>query len=688
MSPTSTPPPSAARGVIPTAPRSVRSLVDPGEGQQSHAPHGKLSALTLGALGVVFGDIGTSPLYTLKECILGDHTPKPTTPEEAVLSVLGILSMIFWSLTMVVSVKYLSFIMKADNHGEGGILALLALAPERLCAGKGVRKVRWVAIIVLIGAGLLYGDGMITPAISVLSAVEGLKVPGDLQAAAGIPPGHFFLLLKKAVVPLTCIILIGVFAIQKRGTGSVGRYFGPIMLLWFITIGGLGAYHLIGNPRVLMALSPHYAVLYFRQHGLHAFGVLGGVVLAITGGEALYADMGHFGARPIRLAWWFVAMPGLVLNYFGQGALLLRDPKGIIDASATFNPFYATVLQWGVVPLYALVGLATAATIIASQALISGAYSLTSQAIQLGYFPRVTVRHTSRDAEGQIYIPYINWLLMISCVFLVLWKEESQKLAAAYGIAVTGTMGITSIVYYVVARNTWGWSFWKAGSLVALFLCFDLTFFGANAVKFFEGGWFPIAVGAAFFAVMFTWRIGRAHLGDYILNRSPKMDEFLENLDKRLTARIPGVGVFMASNSARVPPVLAHHADRIRVLHETVILFTSVTEHVPNVPVERRLETQDIGFGFYRVIARCGFMETPNVPELIAEAAERLEIAIEPSRMTYYLGRETFLASGKGRMGKWSEMLFGFLSRNAQPATMYFGIPPEQVIELGTQIDL
>ncbi|WP_394822664.1 potassium transporter Kup [Pendulispora albinea] len=651
-------PPSRPR----PASRSIHSLADIGLLDKEH-PEKTVSvrALTLAALGVVFGDIGTSPLYTLRECVHAAERGGPPTQE----GILGLLSLMFWSLTMVVAVKYLGFIMRADNHGEGGILALLALVPEKLRAPSG-HRLGWVAVLVLVGAALLYGDGIITPSISVLSAVEGLELAAHS--------------LKPAVVPITCAILIGLFYIQRRGTADVGRFFGPIMLLWFGTLFVLGVIHIVQNPTVLWALSPIHAVRFFVQHSWHGFLTLGAVVLCVTGGEALYADMGHFGARPIRLAWSLFAMPSLVINYFGQGALVLAHPEALA------NPFFSQVPSG---PLtYALVVLAAMASVIASQAMISGAYSLTHQAVQLGYFPRVTVKHTSHETEGQIYIPQINWGLMVTCLIVVLQFQKSSALAAAYGMAVTGSMTITSIVYYVVVRRTWGWSRWKAVPLLVLFLCFDIPFFSSSILKFFEGGYIPVLIGASIFAVMITWKKGRSLLAEYIVKRSPPMDEFLAGLHQRLFARIPGTAIFMASNSGRVPPILFHHAQRIRVLHDTVILLTVVTEHVPVADEERRLEVQDLGEGFYRVIARCGFMEAPNVPQILLEASSLCGVPIDFSHMTYYVGRETFLASGGGKMGRWSEMLFAFLSRNAQPATRYFGIPHDHVVELGTQIDL
>jgi KUP system potassium uptake protein len=636
----------------------MRSLPDIGNDGQGHGPSGSVVALTVAALGIVYGDIGTSPLYTMRECAIaqGGHLGRT--------ELLGVLSLVFWALTMVVTVKYLSFITRADNRGEGGIFALLALVPEKLRAPRPGGRIALVALLVLVGASLLYGEGIMTPAISVLSAIEGLEVATDK--------------LEDAVVPLTCIILIGIFSIQKRGTGSVGALFGPVMLVWFFTLAGLGTYHIVKNPVVLQAVSPLHAVHFFAADPKHAFVLLGSVVLAITGCEALYADLGHFGRRPIVMGWSLIAMPALLLNYFGQGALLLNEPN-------LEHPFYALVPRGPFT--YALVALATMATIIASQALISGAYSLTHQAVQLGYFPRVTVKHTSHHAEGQIYVPQINWGLMVSCLILVVTFQKSTRLAAAYGMAVTGTMTITSLIYFVVATKTWKWSFWRAAPIVGLFLIFDLTFLGACTLKFFKGGYIPVIVGSAFFFMMLTWKIGRSLLAEHIVSRSPPMNDFLRDLDKRLGGRSPGTGVFMASNSQRVPPILFHHAERIRVLPQTVILLTVVTEHVPVVD-DGRLATESLGSGFYRVIARQGFMEAPNVPEILQEAMMRLDLAESFKHVTYYVGRETFIASGRGKMGRYSESLFAFLSRNAQPATMYFGIPPDQVVELGTQIDL
>ena len=622
-------------------------------------PHGgSTSKLALAALGIVFGDIGTSPLYTLKECLSEQHgVPR------AAENTLGVLSLIFWALMLVVTVKYLTFIMRADNRGEGGILALLALLPEKLRTQKG-GGIGWVALLVIIGAALLYGDGMITPAISVLSAVEGLEIATPA--------------FKPYIIPLTCGVLLGLFSIQRHGTGGVGRLFGPVMLVWFATIGGLGAWHIVKYPGVLAALSPVHAVSFFVRHGGRGFAVLGSVVLAVTGGEALYADMGHFGSRPIRLSWLAFVMPALVLAYFGQGALVLAQPE-----LATQNPFFAMVPTGGWT--YALVGLSAAATVIASQALISGAFSLTHQAVQLGFFPRVTVRHTSSEAEGQIYVPEINWLLAIACIALVLAFKESSKLAAAYGIAVTGTMGITSIVYFLVTRQTWGWPVSKAAPLLVLFLAFDIPFFASNILKFMEGGYVPVLVAVAFLVVMVNWKTGRRILAEAIAAKSPPLEGFMKDLK---VPRVPGAAVFMSSNPQGTPPVLYHHASRIGVLHETLLMLTVTVDHVPTVADAERITTEALGGGFYRIVARFGFMETPDVPVLVERACAQLALAVDPHKVTYYLGRETFLATPKGKMGALSESLFSYLSRNSVTATSYFAIPSEQVVELGSQIDL
>ncbi len=619
--------------------------------------HSSTTKLVLMAAGVVFGDIGTSPLYALKECIDPDHGVRPT---EA--NLLGILSLVFWSLTMVVTVKYLTFIMKADNRGEGGILALLALAPSRR---KDATRIGWIAGLVIFGAALLYGDGVITPAISVLSAVEGLAV-GTTR-------------LTPAIVPLTVVILFGLFWVQRRGTARIGGVFGPIMVVWFLTLAVLGAIQIARYPAVLVAVNPAYAARFFAHHGFDGFLVLGSVVLVITGGEALYADMGHFGRSPIRVAWFALVMPALLINYFGQAAGVLQNP------AAAGNPFYAVVPQ---VLIYPMVLLSTAATIIASQALISGAYSLTRQAVQLGFCPRVTIVHTSDEAEGQIYVPEVNVALAIACICLVLSFKESSALAAAYGIAVTGTMAITSIVYFVVLTRAWHWPLWKAGALVAVFLSFDIPFFAANAMKFMNGGWFPIAVGLAIFLVMTTWKTGRMYLGKSLADKMLPIDVFVEDIKVHGPHRVAGAAVFMASNPKGVPIVLLHHWKHNQVLHETVVLLSVLSEPIPEVRSKDRLAVRDFGQGLFQITAHYGFMETPNVPRILRDAEKYFGVPYVPARTSYYLGRETLLTSGTSKMFRWRKALFSFVSRNSRSATQYFGIPPDRVVELGMQINL
>ena len=623
------------------------------EARAEHGPRGKLLPLAVGAIGVVFGDIGTSPLYTLQMAAASNRSHE---------DILGVLSLIFWGLTIVVAVKYLTFIMRADNRGEGGILALLALIPT------ATKRLTWITLMVVVGAALLFGDGVITPAISVLSAIEGLRLVAPDVFSVGI------------VVAITIAILVGLFAIQRQGTATIGRLFGPVMIVWFVTIAALGVAQIVQHPGVLHALSPVHGVHYFLNHGWSGFPILGVVVLCLTGGEALYADMGHFGARPIRVAWITLAMPALVLCYFGQGALMLHDP------AALANPFFALVPVgiW----TYVLVVLSTMATIIASQALITGVYSLTHQAIQLGLFPRVDIRHTSAHAEGQIYVPQVNWGLAVACCLLVATFHESSRLAAAYGIAVSGTMAITSITYYLVTRRTWGWPAWKAVPLLALFLAFDLPLFAANLLKFWDGGYVPIFIGGVFFTIMLVWRIGKTALVHYTQSRATPQGEFLATVDGRLAARVPGTAIFLSAQPGAVPLILDRHIERIHVLHERVVLLTIVFEHVPHVAGGERVAVDDLGNGFVRVVVRYGFMDQANIPAALALAGRRCEGGIDLDDATYYLGRETFLATKQGELGPIAERLFSFLSRNSTSATSYFAIPPEQVIELGTQIDL
>ena len=614
-----------------------------------------LSLLCLGALGVVFGDIGTSPLYTLKQCMR-------TAGDAHDATLFGVLSLITWSLVMVVTIKYLLFIMRADNKGEGGIFALLALVPSKLRANRTAL----VALLVVVGAALLYGDGAITPAISVLSAVEGVEVARPE--------------LARVVIPLTCAILFGLFFIQRRGTRTIGKLFGPVMVVWFATIGTAGALQIVRHPTVLRALSPVWAARYFADHGAAGFLILGAVVLAVTGGEALYADMGHFGRRPIRVVWLGFVLPALLLCYFGQGGLLLDNP-------AIANPFFALVPA-GAAQL-ALVILSSAATVIASQALISGAFSLTRQAVLLGYFPRVTIKHTSSETEGQIYIPEINWFLAATCIALVLAFRASDRLAAAYGIAVTGTMAITSIVYYVVTRQTWGWSRAKALPLLVLFLAFDLPFFASNLFKFVDGGYVPILIGAGFVTVMLVWSKGRSLGLETYAKQFPSFDELLPKLDTLLVARVPGTAVYLSSREDRLPPALIHLVSRSHTLHEHVILLTVLaSDSEPRIAEDKRVELTLLPRGFIRVVIHIGFTEQPLVPSVLAKIAADQAIPFGDDDVTYFLARLNLLGGGGGEMGALSEGLYAFLLRNSVTADRYFGLPPNQVIEIGAQIDL
>jgi KUP system potassium uptake protein len=628
----------------------------------AHAPVSADTAtkLALGALGVVYGDIGTSPLYALKECVNGEHGMPPTPA-----NVLGLLSLVFWSLTLVVVVKYLVFVLAADNNGEGGVLALMALVAPRNDDKTRPRRSRVAMVYLgLFGAALLYGDGMITPAISVLSAVEGLEVATPHLA-------HF-------VVPLTCVILVVLFAVQRRGTGGIGAIFGPVMMVWFASLAVAGMPAIIRRPEVLVAFSPLYAARFFAAHGLHGFLVLGSVVLCVTGGEALYADMGHFGRKAIRRAWYAVVFPGLLINYFGQGALLLERP------SAARNPFFALAEgPW----LYPMVTIATVAAVVASQALISGAYSLTRQAVQLGYSPRVTIVHTSGKTEGQIYVPEVNSILMVACIALVLVFQQSGRLASAYGIAVTGTMAITSVLFFTVARERWGWSAGRAGALVALFLIIDLAFFGANAAKIASGGWFPLAVGALGFAVMTTWKKGRRIVGERIAAGTLPLEAFIADIEASAPHRVPGTAVFMTSTRRGTPSVLLHHFKHNKVLHRQIIILTITTDDVPEVAPAERIHHRDFGCGFWAVTAHYGFMETAQMREVL-RLCRQAGLQIRDHDTSFYLGRETLVPGRTPAMSGWRRRLFGFLARNARPPTDFFGIPPNRVLEIGTQIEL
>jgi KUP system potassium uptake protein len=622
-----------------------------------------VAPLALAALGVVYGDIGTSPLYALKECFAPHAGLAPTT-----VNVLGVLSLFFWALTLVIVLKYLTFIMRADNHGEGGILALLALLrPDRL-------RTSALVSLGMFGAALLYGDGVITPAISVLSAMEGLSVATPR--------------LEPLVVPLTCVILAALFVAQKRGTAGIGAVFGPATLVWFVAIAAGGLHWVLTNPGVLRAVSPWYALHFFVEHGRHGFLLLGAVVLCITGGEALYADMGHFGRQPIRVAWYAVVMPALLLNYFGQGAMLLARCQGAADSAtcqaSVDNPFYA-ILPDSLV--YPMIIIATVATVVASQALISGAFSLTQQAVQLGFAPRVQIRHTSPTTEGQIYVPVVNWTLMVSCIALVLATASSSKLAAAYGIAVTGTMAITSVLFYAVARRRWRWPRWRAGALVGLFLAVDLAFFTANVAKFFHGGWFPIVMALGIFMLMSTWKLGGLWRSQEFQNTRVRFEDFLQGLKVAPPVRVKGTAVFMTQDREGTPPALLHHLKHNQVLHEQLVILTIETRAEPIVPRDRRIELVQLGHGFWRVLAYYGFMETPNVPEVMRQAAAA-GLATVRGRTSYYLGRETFVPTGRSKIPRWRKALFVFMARNARSPTDFFGIPPNDVVELGAQIQI
>jgi KUP system potassium uptake protein len=633
-------------------------------------PTGKaLLGLAFTSLGVVYGDIGTSPLYTIKECFTG-HRGVPATPE----NIVGVLSLIFWSVNFIVSFKYVTFVLRADNRGEGGIFALLALV--RPLTRVNSTRVMLIALG-LFGAALLYGDGVITPAISVLGAVEGLTVAA--------PP------LARWVWPVAALILTGVFALQKHGTARIGRWFGPVMTLWFGSIALLGVRGILMAPEVLKAISPWYAVDFFIRDGILGFLILGSVVLAFTGAEALYADIGHLGVRPVRVTWFAVVLPCLMLNYFGQSALLLVNPE------ARTNPFFSLAPEWGVYPM---IGIATAAAIVASQALISGAFSLTRQAVQLGYIPRVTVVHTSRTEIGQIYIPEVNWALWIGCIALVMGYQSSTNLAAAYGIAVTGTMVITTLLFHTVACDRWGWPRWRVRALTALFLVVDLAFFGANMIKIEEGGWFPLVVGLGVYLLMTTWNRGRARLQAIVRENTLAMDLFLSDVARRQPPRVPGTAVFLTSNIGGAPPVLLHHLKHNKVLHEKVILLSVVTEEIPVVDEEERVDFKELGEGFFKVVARYGFMESPDVPRALAQlgsGSDGRPVAIKPMETSFFLGRETLIATRSaprhvpvpdsiGRMSMWRKRLFILMTRNARSATAFFGLPPNRVVELGAQI--
>jgi KUP system potassium uptake protein len=626
-------------------PRAHRHLPDP------------LLPLTLTAVGVVFGDIGTSPLYTIRECFFGSHSVPPTHD-----NVLGVLSLVLYALFLVISVKYLAIVMRADNRGEGGILALTALVPDR---NHGPARARPVLIALgIFGAAMLYGDGMITPAITVLGAIEGLRV---------VTP-----LFDPYVVPFAAAIIGAIFAIQQRGTHRVGQMFGPVMVSWFVAIAALGIPWIVRQPAVLAALDPRHAVRFFADNGFHGFAVLGAVFLAVTGGEALYADMGHFGKRPIRVAWFALVFPSLVINYFGQGALLL------IRQDAAVQPFFLLAPAWALAPM---VVLATAAAIIASQALISGVFSLTHQAVQLGYSPRLDIDHTSSRHVGQIYVPQANWALMIGTILIVVGFRSSSALAAAYGIAVTVAMVITALLLYVVATERWKWSVPVAALVTGVFLAIDLAFFGANLLKVLHGGWLPIVIAGVLFTLMTTWKTGRRILAERLSARALPLDQFMAGLGASDPVRVPGTAVFMTAQPRGTPQALVHNLRHNKVLHARVVVLTVQTTQTPHVQRDERVEIQPLGQDVFNVTLRYGFMDDPHVPYALQLAREQ-GLPIDDEDVTYFLGRETVIVTQGSGMAVWREKLFVLMARNAVRATAFFKLPPDRVVELGVQVEI
>ena len=621
----------------------------------SHGRAQSIATLMLGAIGVVYGDIGTSPLYAFKECFSGTH-PLPADAEH----VLGVLSLVFWSVTIVVSFKYTMLMMRADHLGQGGSLALLALV-------EVITRKTWLAPVVTVlgifAAALFYGDSMITPAISVLSAVEGLEV-----ALPGV---------ERFIIPITVAILVFLFMIQASGTARIARFFAPVMVVWFIVLAVIGAVNIAQAPGVVAALNPIYAVRFFVNDGMYAFLALGSVVLALTGAEALYADMSHFGCKPIRRAWFMFVGPSLIINYFGQGALLLNNP------AAAANPFFEMAPQWGALPM---VGLAACATVIASQAVISGAFSVTRQAMQLGFLPRMSTIHTSATEEGQIYIPFVNWTLMVSVLVLVLGFQSSTKLAAAYGVAVTGTMMIDTLLLAFVIFMLWRWSLWQGILVVSVLLLVDLAFFAANITKIANGGWFPLAIGVAAFIFLVTWKKGRALLAARLHEEAMPVETFLNSLGKSVT-RVAGTAIFMTGGADGVPHALLHNMKHNKVLHERVIFLTVVTDGIPHVDASARIMLQQLGRRFYRVILRFGYLDDTDVPAAL-KLAQPLGLELNEMDTSYFLGRETLISSARPGMAVWREGLFSWMSRSATSAMVFFKLPVNRVVELGTQVEI
>ena len=643
----------------PPKPSAVTELAaDPAPPVTSAAPHPTgLAAMSLAAMGVVYGDIGTSPLYTMKEVFNGPHAV-PVTPD----NLYGILSLIFWALVISVSLKYVTFITRADNRGEGGIMALTALAQAN--SRLSPRNLWLISLLGLFGAALFYGDAVITPAMSVLSAIEGLEV---------ITP-HF----KSYVVPITLGVIVGLFLFQKQGTARVGALFGPVMMFWFATLGVLGVWNILKHPAVFGALNPWYAVQFFNENRGHGFLALGAVVLAITGGEALYADMGHFGRRPIKWAWLGFVMPMLVLNYFGQAALILENPE------AVRNPFFLLVPDVMMLPM---VVLATAATVIASQAVISGTFSLTSQAMQLGYCPRFHVRFTSEREIGQIYIPHINWLMMLAVLVLVLGFRSSSNLASAYGLAVTLTMMIDTILAFIVVRSLWQWGTTKSLVFLVCFVVVDFAFFSANSVKILDGGWFPLVLGILIFTLLATWKRGRTLLYAKLQQDSMPLDAFITSLAYGGPHRIEGTGIFMTTNPDGVPRAMLHNLLHNKVLHERVVILNVSVEGVPHIDENQRVEVTALPQGFFRVFVRYGFKDDPDIPHALSLCAAQ-GLRVEMMEASFFLGRETIVRHPIPSMSHWRQMLFTWMLRNANTATSHFKIPTGRVVELGTQVEL
>jgi len=616
-----------------------------------------MSALTLGAIGVVYGDIGTSPLYTIKE-VFGEHTGIPLTNAH----ILGAISSIFWALMLVVTLKYVILVLRADNRGEGGIMALTALAISSDSANH--KRKSALLLIGALGAALFYGDSIITPAISVLSAVEGLQIASPS--------------LTEYITPISMGILIGLFSLQRFGTAMVGKLFGPIILIWFTVLGIVGTSHIIQTPAILAALNPAHAVDFLTAQGAGMLLAIGAIVLAVTGAEALYADLGHFGKPAIRIAWSVIVLPGLALNYLGQGALLLVNPAAVV------NPFYLSFPEQLIIPAVAL---ATIATIIASQAVISGAFSITQQAMQLGLLPRMRIFHTSAGEAGQIYLPFINWLLMISVLLAILTFGSSSGLAAAYGIAVTGTMLITTVLTYYVIRHKWRYPIWLAVTATSFFILLDIALFVSCSIKFFSGGWFPVALGVILLIMMWTWKQGRELLMERMRSDEPKLEDFIQLLSTQDMPRVPRTAVFMVSDAQMAPQALMHNLKHNHVIHKCNLIVTVIFEDIPWVQPQDRLISRKVGAGFWQILIHYGFMDRPNIPEELANI--QLDgVEIDPFTTSYFVSRETIVPSTKGRMAKWRDGLFSTMSRNAGSVVDYFRIPSNSVIELGSRVNL